>query len=48
LTIIECPMCPWRAGIVSSDPRARDWIYGMHIDKHCLDFREEMNMGLSA
>lgn len=41
MTIIECPMCLWRAGVVGGQV-AEHYVREMHIDAHVEAFRYEM------
>jgi hypothetical protein len=42
MTILVCPMCPWRAGVVGGDA-AIEHIMRLHIDAHCAQFWIELN-----
>lgn len=37
MTILGCPMCPWRAGVVGG-PEAAEAIYELHVNHHCDAF----------
>lgn len=45
MTIIGCPMCPWRAGVLGGT-YAVEYIKNLHIDVHCDDFSKELGLTL--
>jgi hypothetical protein len=43
MTVIGCPMCPWRAGVLGG-PAAEEYVKNLHIDAHCAQFALELGM----